>query len=665
MSELKPEETILDRRQRLSSIPKACEGCRVRKVRCDRTSPCANCRTAGIVCQQAGAKVEARAKPDKVTRLEGLIERLDARLGRIENQLTDQSRQPTPEKSTPERLAVDSRAAPLFEGASSFNNQSAQATEVAQWTAFFQGTGEGASLAASLDDLKSLLQPSNTLEDYQFSQSKSLKSLPAMNLVPAALVADIVRSFKVRTPFFLMSYPINDVSMVEDLFRKVYFPTEPISIGHVTAVHGILLSLFKEFIGLKDPIAEKYDLSQYMSICQQNLALCFESYEILVVPSLENILSLILAVIKAQDEANVMLSSTYISVAARHCLTLGYHRALSYQSHDARMGANIARIFWTVYLLDKNMSLILGRAPSIQDYDVDVPYPTYSTDPIVRPWDEGFVTYIALGRVQGQTYERIYSAAALKTPLEIRTQHINNLAEELHQWYRRMYSIDFSTISAPHLLELSKPTWDIMYYSLLTQILRGTSTSTTSPEITAQCFSAARSALQSHLRSFPMYSESDVVSVSDYANWVMLYASFTPFVVIFLHAIAASSLADIQLLEDIVRTLRPIKDTSKACARLYQICTIFARVARGLVESRNNLLGTYNAQNDSLLLLNGGEGQASLFDPNSLQDYLYAEVDMLDQFTYAEAEDMSAVLGSWVSGQPPTVDMLGMGMGMG
>jgi hypothetical protein len=84
--------------------------------------------------------------------------------------------------------------------------------------------------------------------------------------------------------------------MVEDLFRKVYFPTEPISVGHVTAVHGILLSLFKEFTRFKDPVAEKYDLSQYMAICQRNLAVCFESYEILVVPSLENVLSLILAV---------------------------------------------------------------------------------------------------------------------------------------------------------------------------------------------------------------------------------------------------------------------------------------------------------------------------------------------------------------------------------
>lgn len=118
----------------------------------------------------------------------------------------------------------------------------------------------------------------------------------------------------------------------------------------------------------------------------------------------------------------------------------------------------------------------------------------------------------------------------------------------------------------------------------------------------------------------------------------MLYSSFTPFIVIFLHAIASSSLQDTQLLEDIVRTLDPLKNTSKASSRLCEICTIFSRVARGLVQSRHSFLGTYNPQNDSLLLLND-TSQTSVFNPGSLQDYFEAEVDsntnMLDRFTYA------------------------------
>ncbi|KAL2819148.1 hypothetical protein BJX63DRAFT_382501 [Aspergillus granulosus] len=660
MSELKGDETIQDRRQRLSAIPKACEGCRVRKVRCDRSNPCANCRIARIVCQQAGApKPDNRAKPDKVSRLEGLIERLDERLGRIEIQL-DHSRH-----TTPERLTVDSHPARMYEGGSSFNNQSAQATEVAQITAISQGSGGGENLNASLDDLKSLLQPPTTLGDFQFSRGDALRSMPAMDLVPSTLIVDIVRSFKVRTPMFLTSHPITDLPLVEDLFRKVYFPTEPLSVGHVTAMHGILLSLLKEFIGLKDPLAEKYDLPSYIPIVEKNFNAGLETYEILAVPSFENVLSLLLAVIKAQDEANVLLSTTLISAAARHCIMLGYHRAATYRDQRLNMAQNMSKIFWTVYFVDKNMSLLLGRASCIQDYDIDVPHPTCSKDPALRPWDEGFVAWLTLGRLQGQIYDRVYSAAALRLPQEVRNQNIQALAEELHQWRPRMDAIDWSHVNVPHLLQLSKPTWDIMYYSLLTSLLRGSSTSATAPEITSQCFQAARSALQNHLLCFPIYCKSTIVSIRDYANWIVLYSSFTPFIVIFLHAIASSSLEDTQLLEDVVRTLHPIKDTSKACGRLYQICTIFSRVSRSLIESRaSSFLGTYNRQDDSLLLLND-TGNTSLFDPNSLQDYFTAEVDMLDQFTYSETEDMSAILGGWANGQPAPVEFLGMGMGMG
>lgn len=120
-----------------------------------------------------------------------MIERLDLRLGRIEDQLKDQSRQPTPES-----IVIDSRPTRLYEGASSFANQSAYATEVAQLTASTQGTVEQDNLTASFDDLKSLLQPSTTLEDFQFSRSNAFRPMPAMTLVPSAIVADIVRSFK-------------------------------------------------------------------------------------------------------------------------------------------------------------------------------------------------------------------------------------------------------------------------------------------------------------------------------------------------------------------------------------------------------------------------------------------------------------------------------------
>lgn len=217
---------------------------------------------------------------------------------------------------------------------------------------------------------------------------------------------------------------------------------------------------------------------------------------------------------------------------------LGYHRSITYQNQKADVAANICRLFWTVYLLDKNMSLLLGRASCIQDYDIDVPYPTCTGDLVTRAWDEGWIAFLSLGRLQGQIYDRVYSAAALKLAPEVRAHSINELAQELHQWHQRLYQVcstkpdltiwllttakvDFSHVQLkdPALLQMSQRTWDVTYYSVLTSLLRGSSTSPTTPEITSQCFKAARSALETHLGFFPMCLESEYVSVRDYANW--------------------------------------------------------------------------------------------------------------------------------------------------
>ena len=79
------------------------------------------------------------------------------------------------------------------------------------------------------------------------------------------------------------------------------------------------------------------------------------------------------------------------------------------------------------------MSLLLGRASYIQDFDIDVRYATSSSDPAIRPWDDSFIYMIELARVEGQVYNRLYSAAALKATSSERTEHINNLETALQQ----------------------------------------------------------------------------------------------------------------------------------------------------------------------------------------------------------------------------------------
>lgn len=138
---------------------------------------------------------------------------------------------------------------------------------------------------------------------------------------------------------------------------------------------------------------------------------------------------------------------------------------------------------------------------------------------------------------------------------------------------------------------------------------------------------------------------------------ILLYASFTPFIVIFLHAIAATSMEDVKLLDDVVATLYCARNVSHASDRLYGIGANFARVARGLVEAQKSCVGEYNKQADTLQLLDDSR-KPKPDRPNLSQDQL--GLDMMDYLTYPEAQDMSALFGTWDSGQPSAMDLFGL-----
>lgn len=230
-----------------------------------------------------------------------------------------------------------------------------------------------------------------------------------------------------------------------------------------------------------------------------------------------------------------------ISTAVRHCQMLGYHRESTYKNPKEEDANNKRRVFWTLYVFDKTMSLLLGRASYIQDFDVDVKTPSISSDAAIRPWDEAFYWMIKLAEIQGSTYNNLYSASALKRTSSERLGDIHSLklaVEECQQGRTKVMKlilslpavnadqesiylqIDYSKANEPGIFELSSKTWQVLHYSVLTSILRA-SKSTNGGEIGSECFEAARLCLLNHLECFPGYTESNIFTVADFANWLV------------------------------------------------------------------------------------------------------------------------------------------------
>jgi len=125
--------------------------------------------------------------------------------------------------------------------------------------------------------------------------------------------------------------------------------------------------------------------------------------------------------------------------------------------------------------------------------------------------------------------------------------------------------------------------------------------------------------------------------------------------VIFLHAIAATSFDDIQLLEEVNKSLQKVRQVSRSSERLYQICSTFTRIAKEFVEARKSCVGVYNQQDDSLQIVHGdGDCRSSVFDHDSFQGFL--EADMTNQSHYLEAFD---ILNNWTTGVSTGMNLFG------
>lgn len=95
-------------------------------------------------------------------------------------------------------------------------------------------------------------------------------------------------------------------------------------------------------------------------------------------------------------------------MAAQLCQTGGYHRAEFLRNDDPKVARAKTLIFWQVYTMDKSLSLRLGRAGSIADYDISIPR-TYSMHGLIPQGAKADYAglWLNIAEVQGRIYEQL------------------------------------------------------------------------------------------------------------------------------------------------------------------------------------------------------------------------------------------------------------------
>ncbi|KAL6360572.1 hypothetical protein LRP88_06278 [Fusarium phalaenopsidis] len=372
---------------------------------------------------------------------------------------------------------------------------------------------------------------------------------------------------------------------------NVYF-VEDFSESDFILTNAGLLYLFFERAQRSTDKDEREDLERYIPILQGNLETALANLPFHLPLTSSMISALLLGAFHAIEISKPSLSWTLICKASELCQTLGYHRASTMKNDDPREAERKQFLFWNVYFIDKSLSLRLGRASTIQDWDITVPIPDAE-----KIDDSPLAAFAALwvttARCQGQIYEMLYSPDSINQPEDVRRYRVQTLVNTM-----RGISKKSAILSAKHLQEAKKKMGsyfmdfvivsdDVLRLSLLTLIYRASplpanSRSTFIPE----CVEAARATLQRHQDCMDLLGKDNSFYFPSYVHWTLLFAPFIPFIVVFCQVIETQDQADLARLHSFCTSTESSVTLSEAAAKTHRLFQVLYTVALRYIEFR-------------------------------------------------------------------------------
>ncbi|KAF2994024.1 hypothetical protein E8E14_001993 [Neopestalotiopsis sp. 37M] len=343
-----------------------------------------------------------------------------------------------------------------------------------------------------------------------------------VELPPSEFAIRLLRTFATRQSILALYHPVDGISQVEELCKRIYFPFESLAVGEITLFNGFMTVLLRDVVAQPQETMSNDETEKYYALCRANFEHGIKSYDVMLTPSYQHTLALSIAMVNAQIDGNEVLFGKMASAAAQHCLALGYHREQKITRMPPKEAERARRLFWHIYIFDKNQSLRLGRAPVIQDFDIDVERPEHSEIRGLRPWSEVSTYMIEFSSLQARIYQLLYSPSAFNLdPIE-RQDIVSKLSAKLTQWYSGWCKIDGSAASRKEVFDITFLPMSVIYHSVLTLLLRGANASNAASDITPACFEAARSGLQAHLACYQEFASAGRMALSFYSSCIPL-----------------------------------------------------------------------------------------------------------------------------------------------
>ncbi|TDZ59899.1 putative transcriptional regulatory protein [Colletotrichum trifolii] len=488
---------------------------------------------------------------------------------------------------------------PMLEGESSMTAQSIFAHEFLQKT-----VGDASSvleLRETLDSLHSLVealkqQPAAHELTYPRARPVPRPSFSHYEMPPVQSAVAVIREAKALKILGLewvttFLHPDHFV----DLTLKIYFSPTEFNEAEFIIVNSGLESLYMDMTMNKSVNAEqKQEYAKMGAMCGGNLETALANLPLHLPATMDMIVALLFGAYHAVEVAKPSLAWTLNCAAVQLCQSLGYHRITTVRSGNRDDEDYKTFLFWSVYFLDKSLSLRLGRPSTCQDYDITIPYPSSSSKAhgVLMSY---FYLWVIVAGIQGKTYEQLYSPEAVSQPASIREGRARGLAAELkrvteqtqqtHAQYLQpaieaigQNAVDFFTVSD-----------EVLRLSLLAVIYRAVPSPPGFPTtFCTECIEAARATLQRHQDCMEIMARDSYYLFPMYMNWTILFAPFVPFIVVFCQVMETQDEADLARLQAFAASIQAAKEFTEASARIYRLFQVLYNVAFRYVEIKNN-----------------------------------------------------------------------------
>ncbi|KAH7386206.1 hypothetical protein BKA64DRAFT_136262 [Cadophora sp. MPI-SDFR-AT-0126] len=566
---------------------RSCDHCRVRKIACDRRTPCSNCTNAKLNCTHstfAARSVTPKKKQEsserKINEIAGAVDDIKLLLQRLDISSISSHDARTIQVSA-ENLMPDyspARMQPSYSEAldSPLGHHSVQ---VGRFVNDFLEGGIPSRIKpddafASLRNFVTCPAKPDIAKGSLANKKGDPSPSPSKNdMPPLEAAVFILRWAREHRHYYRVSWLslILPLETFTEICQKVYFAVDDYEEVDYILVNGYLYWLFAEY-GIVS------DSDEYLGYCMQfkrNLHNTLMRLPILLQPSMKAVAALTMGALHGIEIGEPSLGWKFISMASNFCIVLGYHQRTGQGDSvdaDRALEKTKLQLFWRVYEIDKGLSFRFGRYSNIRDSEITVPHEA-SAPRCAR-----------VAKIQGMVFEQLLSVHGLSRPECERISVALDLAKELRAINEEYSPAEESSLVDPNLagdrmrrfylrIKLS------MHYSLLTLILQ---IIPAPPEGPDGIIEAAHAALVVHEECATLLRNNrHFMMMMVYTNWAIIHTPFIPFITLFNKCIKFSDEIELSRLEDFANSLMPAPAKSESPGgplRLYQLLCHIARL---------------------------------------------------------------------------------------